>query len=760
MTVNLSLLAGAGWQFFTDSGDPLSGGKLFTYAAGTTTPLTTYTSSSGSTPNTNPIILNAAGRLSGSNEIWLTGGQSYKFVLTNANDVLIGTYDNIDGANDFSSFSNTTDPTKGDALVGFRQSNSSGNLPNAVGRTVHQKLQESVSVRDFGATGDGVTDDAPAIQAALDYVNNSSVKALYFSPGKYRIASSVTLGATSFGAVLYGDGGFSDASSSIFVDFNGVGLFNQSASVQIRGLSFVGIRAGTSVAVKNARTVNTDDVDTWISGCSFENFDTCVQHVGRGLLVTNNTFALSGLAIDISWPTSGTDGTGVQALPYGLRKWLIASNFFHSLSRAIDITGANAQFFRAATIVGNVMDIGRSFFRGPISFSTISGNTIQNANATPISISQVCENVVITGNSIGGYEGTDSSVFKPAFCISFDSGTTVNNVSITANTFQYTTTGCIRSEAALVNCVIASNSFRSYNLDAATAFAINVTGDLTRCSITGNIFDTNPGNTRAIRVAGTATYSVIEGNAWDVSQGELSNINTLVGSVVQADQTYRYINRWGVQDTTNAELQISSTKNDSAWTPATDNFGELAVYSLDGSGAGAGKRAALRAKTTSGIGSDTYWQFSVSSTSTANTAVLNVTAVTAAPETDGAMDLGSASKRYGTVYAVTGTINTSDENEKYDIREFTDAEKNAAAKLKSCFKAFKFNAAVELKGEEARVHFGVIAQHVRDVFASEGLDASRYGLFCSDTWTDESGKEHTRLGVRYDELFAFVLGGN
>ena len=65
MTVNLSLLAGAGWQFFTDSGDPLSGGKLFTYAAGTTTPLTTYTSSSGSTPNTNPIILNAAGRLSG-----------------------------------------------------------------------------------------------------------------------------------------------------------------------------------------------------------------------------------------------------------------------------------------------------------------------------------------------------------------------------------------------------------------------------------------------------------------------------------------------------------------------------------------------------------------------------------------------------------------------------------------------------------------------------------------------------------------------
>ena len=165
MTVNLSLFAGAGWQFFDDNGVPLAGGKLYSYTAGTTSPLTTYTSSSGLTANANPIILNAAGRLSGSNEIWLTEGATYKFALYTSTNVLIGTYDNIPGANDLSSLADNSDPTQGDALVGFRQSNSTGNLSGAVGRTVHQKFQELVGPKDFGAAGDGTTNDTAAFTA-------------------------------------------------------------------------------------------------------------------------------------------------------------------------------------------------------------------------------------------------------------------------------------------------------------------------------------------------------------------------------------------------------------------------------------------------------------------------------------------------------------------------------------------------------------------------------------------------------------------
>ena len=95
MAVFLSPIGGAGWQFFTNSGVPLSGGKLYTYAAGTTTPQATYTSSSGNTNHTNPIILDSAGRVPGG-EIWLDA-PPYKFLLKDSNDVLIATYDNISG---------------------------------------------------------------------------------------------------------------------------------------------------------------------------------------------------------------------------------------------------------------------------------------------------------------------------------------------------------------------------------------------------------------------------------------------------------------------------------------------------------------------------------------------------------------------------------------------------------------------------------------------------------------------------------------
>jgi hypothetical protein len=107
MAVNLSPVGGVAAQFFTNTGAVLTGGKLYTYAAGTTTPQTTFTSSQGTTAWANPIVLDAAGRVSGSGEIWLTDGISYKFVLKDSNDVLIATYDNITGINSNSvSFTN------------------------------------------------------------------------------------------------------------------------------------------------------------------------------------------------------------------------------------------------------------------------------------------------------------------------------------------------------------------------------------------------------------------------------------------------------------------------------------------------------------------------------------------------------------------------------------------------------------------------------------------------------------------------------
>jgi hypothetical protein len=98
MTVFLSAFAGAGAQFFDDNGNILSGGKIYTYAAGTTTPQTTYTSSLGTAANPNPIILDSSGRLP--EDMWLSAGLTYRFVLKDVNDVQLGEYDDIPGLND------------------------------------------------------------------------------------------------------------------------------------------------------------------------------------------------------------------------------------------------------------------------------------------------------------------------------------------------------------------------------------------------------------------------------------------------------------------------------------------------------------------------------------------------------------------------------------------------------------------------------------------------------------------------------------
>ena len=274
MAVNLSPVGGVAAQFFNNDGTVLSGGKLNTYAAGTTTPATTYTTSAGVIAHSNPIVLNSAGRVPGSGEVWLTDGITYKFVLTDANDVLIATYDNISGINsNFVNFTNEQEiqtatagqtvftlttmqyqpgtsslsvfvdgvnqygpgaqyaftETSGTvvtfvtglhvgASVKFTTSaiNASsygtafdisytapytGSVPTNVG----DKLAQYVSVTDFGAVGDGVTDDTVAIQAALDAIASksaSSIGGTVFVPsGRYLITAplGISLGTSILG---------------------------------------------------------------------------------------------------------------------------------------------------------------------------------------------------------------------------------------------------------------------------------------------------------------------------------------------------------------------------------------------------------------------------------------------------------------------------------------------------------------------------------------------------------------------------------
>jgi hypothetical protein len=159
-------------QFFADDGTPLVGGKLYSYAAGTTTPLATYTTYAGTVANTNPVILDSRGEAN----VWLGAGP-YKLALYDSVNALIWTVDNITPEGDAS-------------LVSYLPAGT-----GAVATTVQTKLRESVSVQDFGAAGDGITDDTYAFQAAVNYLqtSGSSSMDLHLGALPYRIVGTITI---------------------------------------------------------------------------------------------------------------------------------------------------------------------------------------------------------------------------------------------------------------------------------------------------------------------------------------------------------------------------------------------------------------------------------------------------------------------------------------------------------------------------------------------------------------------------------------
>jgi len=139
---------------------------------------------------------------------------------------------------------------------------------------------------------------------------------------------------------------------------------------------------------------------------------------------------------------------------------------------------------------------------------------------------------------------------------------------------------------------------------------------------------------------------------------------------------------------------------------------------------------------------------------------------------DNDVDLGQSNNRFDDVYATNGTIQTSDRNLKQDITELSDAEKRVAVAAKGLLRKYRWIDAVAEKGDNARIHFGIIAQDLEAAFTAEGLDAGRYAMFISTTWWEHEGEKYneqahipegvtatevTRRGVRYPELLAFII---
>lgn len=135
------------------------------------------------------------------------------------------------------------------------------------------------------------------------------------------------------------------------------------------------------------------------------------------------------------------------------------------------------------------------------------------------------------------------------------------------------------------------------------------------------------------------------------------------------------------------------------------------------------------------------------------------------PGTDNSVSIGTASHRFTTVYAVNGTINTSDARKKTEVRPMTLAELAAAKELAREVGIFRWLDAVAAKGDAAREHIGVTVQRTIDIMQSHGLDPFRYGFICYDTWDDfQEGGVVTRAAgdlysFRFDQLLLFIARG-
>lgn len=563
MSVTLSLFAGAGAQFFDDNGNPLSGGKIYTYAAGTTTPAVTYTTKSDSSFHTNPIVLDAAGRVSGSGEIWLPVGVGYKFVVKTSTDVLIATYDNIPSAaqppaaNDADSImyeqgytvsagSFVIGETYRILTVGTTDFTQIGALSNTIGvhfiatgvgsgtgtaefsRTVEQKLQENVSVKDFGAIGDGVADDAVAINLAVAYVNSIGGGGVYIPAGTYRITEPIHLD-----------------------NFNILTHLYNSLTEPSRNINVFGDGPGATVIKPDG---------FWVS--AFTTFPDPYLNVGNVPLKSvvkykAENIHVSNLTIDMNYDVNPDGGTA-----YGPFYASWGGTWPNGATGASTWAADNYQFpFYMERVfdfsIINV-EVKNSWYNGVESYMSekgvISNNTFTN----------VCDKA----NYLGNYcvfepdAGSRSIVFSNNICYSIGNGVVANG-----DPLSYV-------DNAVENIVIANNVFED-----CVANGMNIQGWLNNWSITGNVFSLIQyngilieGNTGA-PVAGRhpenmlINSNIIDefGLANDVSIGIQANI---VSGEICGNKIKQFFN-------TSASVNVFAiiAKNDGITLPGDDAFG-------------------------------------------------------------------------------------------------------------------------------------------------------------------------------------------
>jgi len=453
MAVNLSALAGAGQQFFDNNGVILSGGKLYSYAAGTTTPQATYTSVSGATAHTNPIVLDSAGRIA-TGEIWVTAGSNYKFALYTSANVLITTWDNITGINGTGIATNALN-------VGYDPVGT-----GAVPTTVQAKLRESVSVKDFGAVCNSTTDDTVAVQNAINYCNTNNIGLIV--PGICLISSSININRAidALSSNIYLE--ISSTSNGGFTTNLAINLFSTTLAgaqaVEFNGITFTASSNATATYVLDSNKF----IRTKFVNCNFiyvKLLNSLSPNVVQSIYLFNNN----------------------------IRRF--TGTFFTSAGTTPD-----------CKFIGNIVEAGESFidFNFPVG-CTLQGNLIEGMSGTAVAYGGA-QGLSIVGNY---FEANTNDINGRKYTTATSYG-----VSLIGNSFSpYTTTYSV-SWGLTTNCVSMGNycSINLHNLQTTSNVYINDAAVSNLTNIVGYQVNANP--TLTVGTSGTIIPIAMVGGAF------------------------------------------------------------------------------------------------------------------------------------------------------------------------------------------------------------------------------------------------------
>lgn len=497
MSSVLAPIFGAGWQAFNNQGAVLAGGKLYTYAAGTTTLSTSWADPGQLTPNANPIIMDSAGR--SPNEIWLQQGIAYKFVLQDSTGSPIGyAWDNIVG----NYASSGSIPA---ANVGYSPAGT-----GAVATNVQTKLRESVSVLDFGADPTGAADSAAAFQAAI----NSLTAGTVVLPAGSFLSSALTLktgvslvgqGPMSKLVVKTGTADFITGTSlanvhlrDFYIDCSnqtaggGSGMnINGFSDSSMRGveiynagsfglLMFNAIRSqyiGNTIDTTrrwDGMTISTGSSDCVISGNIVRNsYDSGIGLTNTiGISVTGNV--VDRIKVAGNWFAPGIDAAGaVNAVISG--NYVKGNEFGISLL----LHPNTGQWPKRVTVTGNTVADGKYGIMlgystpsigpfGSLQEIVVSGNNIFNQDVQGIHIDTATDAVLVSGNTVT-YGSGDGIYF-----------TASNGITLSGNQVMYNTGNGINCAAgnaklSMIGNISQNNTASDYAgiLPTSTALSAN-----------------------------------------------------------------------------------------------------------------------------------------------------------------------------------------------------------------------------------------------------------------------------------------------